>query len=183
VDEQHSAAAPGDDAPDAKVPDERPASRRFVRRDTIALAGLVMATVVVFGGIAWDAGWIGPGDGIPASRTTSPVTGATTEPAAGAPGRAGTAPRAGQPAPPTNGGSGAKSGHGGRNGSGAGSASSGGGLTQGEAARRAALSPAPRPPATPGISQDELDRRRNAIEATVPVATASMAVPGPSTTP
>lgn len=178
----HRAAAPDAGAPpDESVRGHEPVPRRLLRRDTIVLTCLLAATLAVFGGIAWDAGWIGPGDGIPASHSTGPAVGPNT--GAGAPSSAGTAPGTSLATPSTGTGGGAASGQGGRNSSGSGSAFSSGGGTQGDAARRAATRPAPRPPTTPGISQDELGRRRNAVEATVPVATASMAPPGNPATP
>jgi hypothetical protein len=175
VDEQDFVAASDDDASAAPVSPDEPGlvARRHLRRDTIVLSVLLVATVVVFGGIAWDAGWVGSGDGLPTSRPTGPNTSATT----GLPVPATTAPRTGPSAPPAGNGGGAASG---QNGSGSGSTSSGGGRTQGDYARDALTRPAPRPPATSGITQDELDRRREAAEAKVPTETSIM-TPRPPT--
>lgn len=185
MDEQDFAAADdvGSDAtasPDEPAPPEESAKRRPLRRDAIVLGGLLVATAVVFGGIAWDAGWIGPADTVPASQVTGPAAGPNTGSPTRPPSSAAPAPRSRPPASSTNGGAGAAPGKGGRDGSGSGSAG-GGGLTQGDYVRDALTRPAPRPPLGSGIPQDELDRRRDAAEATVPVATASMPVPG--TTP
>lgn len=184
MDERDFAAAADEAGPDATASPGEPVSpagsakRRPLRRDAIVLGGLLVVTAVVFGGIAWDAGWIGPADTVPASQVTGPAAGPNTGPVTGPPSSVGPAPRSRPPASSANGGAGGASGQGGRDGSGSGSASSIGGRTQGDYARDAMTRPAPRPPLGSGIPQDELDRRREAAEATVPVETASMPVPG-----
>jgi hypothetical protein len=76
MDEQDFVAAPGDAgfdamaAPDEPVRREGSATRRPRRQDAVVLGGLLAATAVVFGGIAWDAGWIGLADTVPASQIT-----------------------------------------------------------------------------------------------------------------